>query len=113
MSEASFLDAIFRPLPLLGNPHVQTLLGHFLPGERFDHPSRDHVVPLPDGDALLVHDTVPAGWRPGGRVAVLIHGLSGTARSAMIIRLAARLLALGMRTVRINLRGAGKGIPLA
>jgi uncharacterized protein len=112
---ASFLpDAFFRPLPLLGNPHVQTLLGHFLPGPGLtDQPTTNHLVPLEDGDALLVHDTTPPGWKPSDATVVLVHGLSGSARSPLIVRLAARMLKQNLRTVRINLRGAGKGVALA
>ncbi len=29
----------FHPLPLLGNPHVQTVLGAFLPGGKCSRPS--------------------------------------------------------------------------
>jgi predicted alpha/beta-fold hydrolase len=105
--------ADFRPLPLLRNPHVQTVLGHWLRGPRLRHPARPHVVWLPDGDGLVLHDTVPAGWRPGDRVAVLVHGLGGSHASAHVQRVARRLVARRLRVVRMDLRGAGKGLPLA
>jgi predicted alpha/beta-fold hydrolase len=107
----SFLD--FRPLPLLWNGHVQTVLGELLPRGPFTHPTRQHRLWLPDGDGLMLHDTVPAGWRPGDRVAVLLHGLSGSHASGPIRRLARLLLAERLRVVRPDLRGAGKGLPLA
>ncbi len=113
MNVSSLPEAIFRPLPLLGNPHIQTLLGHFLPGPGIDHPTTNHLVPLEDGDALLVHDTLPPGWQPGDLIAVLIHGLSGSARSPIIVRLAAQLSKQNLRILRVNLRGAGKGVALA
>src|SRR5436309_3338790 len=75
-SARSLLD--FHPLPLLRNGHLQTVLGHLLPGPSFSYPTRQHVLWLPDGDGLLLHDTVPAGWRPGDRVAVVVHGLGGS-----------------------------------
>src|SRR5262249_52039609 len=103
----------FRPLPLLRNPHVQTLLGHFLRGRTFDHPTRRHVLWLPDGDALVLHDSVPEGWSEGGRIAVLVHGLGGSHESAHVQRLAGLLLPHGLRVVRMNLRGCGDGLPLA
>jgi predicted alpha/beta-fold hydrolase len=46
-------------------------------------------------------------------VAILIHGLSGSARSTAMIRMAAKLLKRNLRVVRINLRGAGQGVSLA
>jgi len=48
----------FRPLPLLGNPHVQTLLGAFLPGTKCPPPRRRHIVRLADGEAGLAASTV-------------------------------------------------------
>ena len=49
----------FRPLPLLSNPHVQTLLGHLLRGRRKFSATREHILRLPDNDALVLHDAVP------------------------------------------------------
>jgi predicted alpha/beta-fold hydrolase len=111
--DSSFSCLDFRPLPLLRNPHVQTVLGLFLSGPPFNYPTRQQVVWLPDGDGLLLYDTVPPGWRPGDRIAVLIHGLTGSHASPGIQRLARLLLPRRVRVVRLDLRGAGKGIPLA
>src|SRR5580704_12545814 len=71
----------FRPLPLLRNAHLQTVLGLYLKGGRFRGPTVEHFVPLPDGDQLVLHDNTPADWRPGRPVAVILHGLTGSARS--------------------------------
>ena len=103
----------FRPLPLLSHPHVQTLLGHILPGPTVSLPTREVVIRLPDGDGLVLHDNTPPDWRPGDRMALILHGLTGSADSPGVTRLAARLLAHGLRTARLDQRGAGKGLPLA
>jgi predicted alpha/beta-fold hydrolase len=103
----------FRPLPLLGNPHLQTVLGLVLGGRPVEYPSVERTVTLPDGDRLLVADATPPGWKPGGRVAVLVHGLSGSALSTPVQRLGGRLLPFGFRTLRVNLRGNWQGIALA
>jgi predicted alpha/beta-fold hydrolase len=97
----------FRPFPLLKNPHVQTLLGHWLPGKRLRHPSRPHPVGLPDGDCVVLHDSLPDGWQPGDRIALLVHGLCGCHQSPGIQRLARLLLPQGVRVVRLDLRGCG------
>lgn len=103
----------FHPLPLLSNPHVQTVLGFYLPGPAPKHPVTHHVVQMPDGDSLLLHDSIPEPWQLGDRIALLLHGLSGSARSAQVLRLAYHLLARGVRVVRLDLRGAGEGLSLA
>jgi predicted alpha/beta-fold hydrolase len=102
----------FRPLPLLGGPHAQTILGYFWPGPRCPR-GRRLVVPLDDGDALLLHENTPRGWVPGDPVALLVHGLTGTAQSGHCQRLARHLLPAGFRTYRIDMRGAGEGVCLA
>jgi predicted alpha/beta-fold hydrolase len=103
----------FRPLPLLGNPHVQTILGALLPGRGCPRPQRRHVVSFPDGDALLLHENVPASWQQGEPIALLLHGLTGHHASPHIRRLAAGLLAAGVRVFRMDMRGVGEGLPLA
>jgi uncharacterized protein len=110
-SENNFFD--FRPLPLLGNPHVQTLLGHLLPGRKRFGATTEHIVRLPDGDALVLHDAVPATWQEGGPVVVLVHGLTGTHASPQIARTGSALFQQGLRVVRLDLRGAGKSLPLS
>jgi len=46
-------------------------------------------------------------------VAVLVHGLGGSASSSYLVRVARRLESQGILTVRVNLRGAGEGAPHA
>src|SRR5271166_3736568 len=104
---------LFRPLPLLGNPHVQTILGQLLGGPAPRVAARPHQVTLPDGDRVVLHDFLPPGWRAGGRVALLVHGLGGSSRSGSVQRLAALLLPHGLRVVCMDLRGAGDGLALA
>jgi predicted alpha/beta-fold hydrolase len=103
----------FSPLPFLGNPHVQTLLAFFLAGPLVEEPTRERHLLLPDGDRLLLYDNVPSGWRPGGRVALIVHGLGGSHRSVHVRRQTVVLLREGVRVVRMELRAAGKGIAFA
>jgi predicted alpha/beta-fold hydrolase len=103
----------FIPLPFLGNPHVQTVLSQVLKGPAFTHTTRREAVELPDGDRLLLYDSAPPDWHPGGRVALLLHGLGGCHQSPHVQRLARLLLASGLRVFRLDLRGAGPGAALA
>jgi predicted alpha/beta-fold hydrolase len=66
-----------------------------------------------DGDRLVVLESVPPGWRAGEPAAVLVHGLAGCARSPYVVRFARGLVGMGIRVVRMNLRGAGAGFGLA
>jgi hypothetical protein len=99
----------FRPHPLLRGGHVQTIAGAFLPGYRSRYRARQHQVPLPDGDRLVLHDDTPADWRPEGGVCVLVHGLGGCHSSPYLGRISDRLSARGVRAFRLDLRGCGAG----
>jgi uncharacterized protein len=103
----------FRPVFFLRNPHVQTILGVVGKSSAFPHTTVRRRVRLNDGDQLVAHDTTPAAWRLGDPIAVLAHGLSGCHRSGGIVRMARLLLARGVRTVRLDLRGTGAGFTLA
>jgi uncharacterized protein len=103
----------FRPLPFLANPHVQTLVGNLFKGAVLRLPSREQHVALADGDRLAIFDSVPAGWRPGMPMVLVVHGLGGSHQSGYAQRLAALLLPQGLRVVRMDLRGAGHGAALA
>src|SRR3954467_2870459 len=102
----------FRPLPLLGNPHVQTFLGALLPSPSCP-PQRKFTVRLDDGDQILLYENWPRSWRTGGPIAVLLHGLGGCAAAPNQQRIAVKLLRRGVRVVRMNMRGAGEGVALA
>ncbi len=103
----------FRPFPLLGNPHVQTILGNLLAGSPFTSPTRERHVLLTDGDRVVLHDSIATGWRAGNRISLLLHGLGGSHRSYHVQRLAWLLLRAGVRVVRMDLRGCGHGMRVA
>jgi len=103
----------FRPLPFLSNPHLQTLIGHLMPGPRLRFPTEIRSVVLPDGDSLAVHDSVPPEWRDGQGIVILVHGLGGCHRSGHMLRLARRFLNHGCRVLRLDLRGVGAGVRLS
>src|SRR3954447_9763414 len=103
----------FRPLPLLGNPHVQTVVANLWGWTRDRLPSDPHPVRLPDGDTVVLHETTPRGWRVGAGCAVLVHCLGACSRSSSRRRTANHLSSHGLRVYRLDLRGAGAGLGLA
>jgi predicted alpha/beta-fold hydrolase len=107
------MDLDFRPLPLLGNPHVQTVMAVWLNGSPFRGPVRQVRLTLPDGDRIVLHDSQPSAWRRGGPVAILVHGLGGSHRSGYLERVTQRLMNRGRRVVRLDMRGAGMSDGLA
>ncbi len=70
------------------------------------------TIPLGDGGQLLGLLDRPADTAPAALVLVL-HGLGGSSDGPGPRRLALALLAEGFAVLRLNLRGAGPGRPLA
>jgi len=103
----------FEPHPWVRGGHAQTIAGRYLPDGRGPLPSASRRIRLDDGDQLLARESIPRGWRSGDPAALILHGLAGCSESPYVVRLAWRLLELGVRVVRLNLRGAGAGAALA
>ena len=103
----------FEPFPLLSNPHLQTVLGALLQGQARPARHGTRLVPLPDGDKIVLIETMPRAPIGPDRIVLLIHGLGGCHRSPHIERTTHRLSGLGWRVLRMNLHGAGVGIKLA
>ena len=98
----------FRPHGLLGDPYSQTIVGAYLPGRGLAD-RQQHVVPLPDGDRLVIVENRAIAAAPGARVVVLAHGLCGSHRSSYLMRLGRKCLARGWHVLRVNLRNCGPG----
>ena len=103
----------FEPHALLKGGHAQTIGGWLLGGGRLNLDVEAAEIDLGDGDRLCVLDSNPPGWKAGDPAAVLLHGLAGSAGAPYLIRFANRLHAMGVRVVRVNLRGAGEGFGIA
>ncbi len=101
----------FRPHPLVRGGHLQTIAGAYLPhGLKFG--SVVHHVPLPDGDAIALHED-GKGDDPATPVVILLHGLGGSHQSGYLLRASSKLRSRGIRVFRMDLRGCGAGIALA
>ncbi len=97
------LQSSFRPHPLLSGGHLQTIASLLRPAPKL--PLRRERLELADGDF------VDLGWsgdhNSSGPIAVLVHGLAGGFDSKYLLGTACQLIALGWRTVILQLRGAG------
>jgi len=104
----------FEPHPLLSNGHLQTLAGYYLKGRPIRLNSQRFDLEPPDGGHLVVFEDRPAFVeKPETPAVLLVHGLAGCAESHYQRRVADRLLKLGLRVVRANLRGAGVSLKRA
>jgi hypothetical protein len=97
--------------PWLGSD-LQTLRDTLRPLSLPPESGEPQLIALPGGDQLLALLDRPGGAGPIALVLV-VHGLSGSACSPGPWRLAQALLAQGFAVLRLNLRGAGAGRPLA
>jgi predicted alpha/beta-fold hydrolase len=97
----------FQRHPLLLNGHLQTLLGIYLPSKWKPEYTVRRLVRVEPNDHLVVHDNCPDEWNPRDRVAVMLHGLGGCSNSGYMQRVAAKLNAEGIRTMRVDMRGFG------
>lgn len=103
----------FEPPWWLRSAHAQTLAAAFWTVRLDEHRAVARRVELADGDVVVVQDDCPDGWTSGGKVVLLAHGLGGCHRSPLLVRLAAKLNARGVRVFRWDMRGCGAGVGLA
>lgn len=112
----------FLPDRLMRGGHLQTLASLRTPREQIA-PQARHVVELPDGDAIVLHENaaVDGGDRTANngqlkraaKVLVLYHGLSGCHGSPYMIRLTSRFVRQGWTVIRVDMRGCGAAWELA
>lgn len=112
-----FVPPPFLPDRWMRGGHLQTLASIRAPGVQVAT-AETHVVELPGGDAIVLHENVAVD---GGeiqssdstRAIVLFHGLGGCHGSPYMIRLAIRFAQLGWTVYRVDMRGAGAARELA
>ena len=100
----------FQPRQGLGNGHLQTIVGNFLPRPPFRLASVAETVEVDpaDGSRVLCH----CHWHPEPNLSsrltlVLVHGLEGSSDSRYIQGIAARAWAAGCNVIRMNMRNCG------
>ena len=103
-------SSTYRPPPLLSNGHLQTLVASLVRRVDFAYDRRERID-TPDGDFLdLDWAAARTGGRPdapSSRVAVLTHGLEGSADRSYMRGMARALARRGWDVCAWNLRGCG------
>jgi predicted alpha/beta-fold hydrolase len=105
----------FRPLRLLRNPHVQSVLAssglrRWLGGRRanaIEHDATEHVLDCGDGVRLQGFHTLQRACPSSRGLVVLLHGWEGSARSTYVLNTGSRLLGEGFDVFRLNFRDHG------
>ena len=102
-----------KVLPMKFHPHwwckngpSQTIASMYFPRIKKSFISSDHVISLSEGDQTVVHESNP---NMTNDIFIFVHGLTGSAESRCVSRLAAYFLDMGYGVVRVNLRGCGVG----
>jgi uncharacterized protein len=104
----------FRPGRFLGNGHMMTIAGNYLPREHrlpAEEPWFVEVEPASERWRSTVVrcdcDWQPSEVRQERLALVLVHGLEGSSRSQYILGTSARAWAAGCNVVRMNMRSCG------
>jgi uncharacterized protein len=108
------MPANFTPPSILKNGHIQSIATLFWPQPRSVPGNKSrHLVPIEHCGTLSIVENRPDSWQPGGRIVLLVHGLTGSEDSTHSVRLARGFLNRGIMAIRMNLRGCGPGAGLA
>src|SRR5687768_13646404 len=90
----------FYPFPFARSGFLQTIYGAYWPILKPATPDCYHHILLPDGDILVVAENRPKTWKPGSRIMLLVHGLTGSYQSTYMQRLARRMHKKGCLVLR-------------
>jgi uncharacterized protein len=94
----------FCPPPLLRQPHLMTLAGHFLPRPQQPSTATSRLFDIETGVQILAH----CDWQPQPHQAptlVVAHGLEGSTLTHYMIGTAFKAYHAGFNVVRVNQRG--------
>lgn len=99
----------FTPPIWATKPHLQTLLGYFLPSSQVKEKGKKHIFDVTGGDQIVSRELVGSS----DTVVYLFHGLGGNAQAAYMQRTARIAGELGHTVIMTNHRGCGEGAGLA
>jgi predicted alpha/beta-fold hydrolase len=103
----------FTPLPPFLGGWGQTIAGTLFPQTPLTKSPTRHIITVENDERVLVLENRPKSWRVGDNIALLVHGLAGSANSGYMVRMAKKLIKRGFMVMRMNLRGCGDGFGLA
>lgn len=107
VATAPSADSEFVPLRWLANGHAMTIAAAYWP-RRFTRAGvGSSVRRVPVGDDARVDVEIDEPKERAKATLVLVHGLTGSARSHYMLGTAEKALARGLRVARMNLRGCG------
>lgn len=107
----TFQPPRFKPHRVIRGGHLQTIVSIRAEHATGLQPIR-HVVNVSEGDAIMLHEDRPIGWRAEDPSILLLHGLSGCHSAPYMLRLARRFVGQGVRVYRIDMRGCGAAADL-
>ena len=102
-SEVPTIDSTYTPPPLLDGGHRQTLYASFVRRVDLAYDHRERIE-TPDDDFLDLDWAMPNGPDPQ-RVAILTHGLEGSAHRKYMRGMARAFVRRGWTVCALNLRG--------
>jgi hypothetical protein len=104
----------FRPRRFLGNGHLMTILGNYLPRASDLPIPEEHLVEVSPATSSQIASQVlchchwqPAEVRASRPSAIIVHGLEGSSNSQYVIGNANKLWSVGANIIRMNMRNCG------
>ncbi len=104
----------FVPRKWLSNPHLQTIVGNFLPRKNsLPQPVTELIEVTPAHNRQIATQILcechwqPASVRARRTTVILLHGLEGSSNSQYVIGNANKLWTAGCNVVRMNMRNCG------
>lgn len=100
----------FVPHLFCRNRHLQTVLPLYVPTKYNPQQGEARQIRTYDDDTIIIRENTPEHWNSGNRIVVLLHGLCGDHSSQYMMRVSAKLIDNGFKTIRVDMRGFGDSL---
>ena len=104
----------FQPRRFLGNGHLQTIFGNYLPRANHLPLAEDQLVEVSPATSSQISSQLlcqchwqPEPLRAAAPTAIIVHGLEGSSNSQYVIGNANKLWHSGCNIIRMNMRNCG------